>query len=373
MKIGIITLPLYTNYGGILQAYALQTMLKRMGYEVNHIEKTFKPYVPSIWKRPMIYLKRYIINLIRNKKLFYHTNTNRKEREIIGQYTFDFIHKYITIVEYSDFSEIQETKYDVLIVGSDQVWRPKYFYTKEIDNAYLKFAKDWDIKRIAYAASFGTKEWEYSEQQTIKCSELIKKFNSVSVREKSAVNLCNDKFGIKAIQVLDPTMLLESKDYIRLFRDLNIPKNKGNLYCYFLDETEEKKELIRIIATEKNLIPFYVKPQNNNPNSNSEVRIQPPVEMWLKAFYDAEYVITDSFHACVFSILFQKPFIIYNNVKRGSERFESLLSMFGLQSCLINGISEIKNVKEPNWEYINNIIKQYREKSINFLLTSIGN
>lgn len=373
MKIGIITLRLYTNYGGILQAYALQTILKRMGYEVNHIEKVFKPYVPPIWKRPIIYLKRYIINLIKNKKIFLHNSVNKKERNIIGRYTFDFIHKYITIIEYPDFAEIPKSEYDVLIVGSDQVWRPKYFYTKEIGNAYLKFAKRWNIKRIAYAASFGTKDWEYSDQQTIECSELIKKFDSVSVRESSAVNLCNDKFGIKAIQVLDPTMLLESEDYIRLFENLNIPKNKGNLYCYFLDETEEKKELIKIIAATKNLIPFYITPPNNSPNSNSEYKIQPPVEIWLRAFYDAEYVITDSFHACVFSILFQKPFIIFNNVKRGSERFESLLSMFGLQSCLINNISEIKNVTEPNWEYINDIIKRHREKSIKFLLTSIDN
>lgn len=373
MKIGIITLPLYTNYGGILQAYALQTVLKRMGYDVNHIEKTFKPYVPSIWKKPIIYLKRYIINLIRNKKLFLHTNENRKGREIIGHYTFDFIHKYITIVEYSDFSEIQKSEYDVLIVGSDQVWRPKYFYTKEISNAYLKFAKDWNIKRLAYATSFGTKDWEYSDQQTIECGILIKKFDSVSVREKSAIDLCKNKFKMKATHVLDPTMLLKREDYINLFKCLNIPQNKGNLYCYFLDETDKKEELVRTIASEKNLTPFYVKPKSNNPNSNIEDRIQPPVEVWLRGFYDAKYVITDSFHACVFSILFQKPFIVYNNAKRGSERFESLLNMFGLQSCIINETSEIKNVIEPNWEYINDKIQQYREKSIKFLSTNIDN
>lgn len=372
MKIGIITLRLYTNYGGILQAYALQTILKRMGYEVSHIEKEFKPYIPPIWKRPLLFFKRMLINFIENKKLVFSYGVNNK-REIFGLYTFDFIHKYLHIVEYSDFSEIQEAEYDVLIVGSDQVWRPKYFYTKEIYNAYLKFAKKWNIKRIAYAASFGTNDWEYSNKQTVECAELIKLFDSVSVREKSAVNLCENKFGIKAIQVLDPTMLLECDDYIRLFKNLNIPKNTGNLYCYFLDETEEKKQLIRIISEEKNLTPFYVKPKSNNSNSNIEDIKQPPVEMWLRGFYDAEYVITDSFHACVFSILFQKPFIVYNNAKRGSERFESLLSMFGLQSCLINDISEIKCVPEPNWSRINCIIKKYREKSIKFLLTSIDN
>ena len=353
MRIGILTLPLHTNYGGILQAYALQTVLERMGHEVHVIEKKRRPLSIPIQKMPFCYGKRIVKNIIGRKcPIFYEQKYNR-EQPIIRQNTDKFIKKYIHIAEYDDFSDIKESGYDAIVVGSDQVWRPKYFGLNQIENAYLKFAEGWNIKRIAYAASFGTDEWEYTPKQTYECGKLLRLFDAVSVREDSGVDLCKRYFGVEAQHVLDPTMLLNREDYIKLFEVADTPKSKGNLLYYILDETEEKKALIKRIADEKGLILFNVKSQSDDINSPVSDRIQPPLEQWLRGFYDAEFVVTDSFHACVFSILFNKPFLAVGNTERGMSRFKSLLGSFKLENCFVTSHESFSFDENINWCEVN--------------------
>ena len=367
MRIGILTLPLHTNYGGILQAYALQTVLERMGHEVHVIEKNRRPLSIPIQKMPFCYGKRIVKNIIGRKcPIFYEQKYNR-EQPIIRQNTDKFIKKYIHIAEYDDFSDIKESEYDAIVVGSDQVWRPKYFGLNQIENAYLKFAEGWNIKRIAYAASFGTDEWEYNSKQTSECGRLLRMFDSVSVREDSGVDLCKRYFGVDAQHVLDPTMLLNREDYIKLFEAADTPKSKGNLLCYILDETEEKKALIKRIADEKGLIPFNVKSQSDDINSPVSERIQPSLEQWLRGFYDAEFVVTDSFHACVFSILFNKPFIVYGNKARGMSRFMSLLNALGLHDRFLANLKENILLDDINWNNVKRPFYKERITAGNFL------
>lgn len=362
MKIGILTLPLHTNYGGILQAYALQTVLERMGHEVCVIEKKRKPFQLPLWKAPLVYGKRIIRNVTGHPfPIFYEQKINR-EKPIVQQHTDRFIHKYIKRRFVDDFSEIKETDFDVIVVGSDQVWRPKYF-KDSIEHAYLDFTKDWNIKRIAYAASFGTDEWEYTPEQTRRCGELLKHFNGISVREDSGVDLCRTHFGVEAQQVLDPTMLLTKEDYIQLFENTDTPKSKGTLLNYILDETPEKLALIDQIAQEKNLVPFRVNaPQDINLSIND--RIAPSIEQWLRGFYDAKFVVTDSFHACVFSILFNKPFIVVGNIQRGMSRLISLLSLFNLNDKLTKTIMQDECI---DWNIVNEKWKQNQTFSMNYL------
>ncbi len=353
MRIGILTLSLHTNYGGILQAYALQTVLERMGHEVHVIEKKRRPLSIPIQKMPFCYGKRIVKNIIGRKcPIFYEQKYNR-EQLIIRQNTDKFIKKYIHIAEYDDFSDIKESEYDAIVVGSDQVWRPKYFGLNQIENAYLKFAEGWNIKRIAYAASFGTDEWEYTPKQTEECGRLLRMFDVVSVREDSGVDLCKRYFGVEAQHVLDPTMLLDKDDYIKLFKAANTPKSKGNLLCYILDENEEKTALVKRIADEKGLIPFNVKSISDDINSPLSERIQPPLEQWLRGFYDADFVITDSFHACVFSIIFNKPFLAIGNSKRGMSRFKSLFEVFRFTNFIVTDCIQFCQDEDINWCEVN--------------------
>lgn len=370
MKIGVLTLTLSTNYGGILQAYALQTVLARMGHDVWLIEKKWKSIRLPLRKAPSIYGKRIWRRLMGESFPILYEQKVNKEYPIVKQYTDKFINKYIKRYIIEDYSDIKENDFDVIIVGSDQVWRVRYFPKKEY--AFLDFAEKWNIKRIAYAASFGTDEWEYTLDKSEKCGQLLRMFNAVSVREDSAVDLCRVHFGVAAQHILDPTMLLSPKDYMALVEATETSPITGSLLCYILDETPEKTAFIEKVAKEKGLVPFRANSKVENRLAPLSERIQPPVEQWLKGFCQAQFVITDSFHACVFSILFNKPFIAIGNSSRGMTRFTSLLKMFGLQNQLITSLNEYKGHDKIDWHTVQTILDDKKIDAIKFLQDSLN-
>ena len=372
MKIGIITLPLHNNYGGILQAYALQKVLQSLGHDAIIIDRSRFTKLSRLTR-----LKYYFKNLF--QKIFVNPsivvccdNKENYEAKVMATHTYPFLLKYLKRLEADPFfSDILPSSFDAFVVGSDQVWRPKYFGA--ISCAFLHFAKKWSVKRLSYAASFGTDEWEYTEDQTNLCRELIKKFDAVSVREGSAIKLCKENFGVDALHVLDPTMLLNVADYIKLFTDTKTPQSMGTLMCYVLNQNEDKQKVISFVEHTLNISAFSVNSKYEDPTAPLEERIQPPVETWLRGFYDAEFVITDSFHACVFSILFEKPFIVYGNKERGLARFYSLLSIFGLENRLITNSEDAQKVMTEfvDWNAVNNKKKEWQEKSLNFLKNNL--
>lgn len=368
MKIGILTLPLHTNYGGILQAYALQTVLERMGHEVVIFDRPYTFSIP-FWKKCLKYPKRMLCKYVLKKNAIvrwekYVTHVNITKR----QYTQPFIDLHIKKVM-QNLSELRPSDYDAIVVGSDQVWRPMYY--PKIANAFLDFACDWKIKRIAYAPSFGVDNWEYTEQQTNKCRCLLQKFDAVSVREASGVKLCEEHLNHNAEWVLDPTLLLQAEDYEALFEQKNTPKSNGTLLNYILDSSEDSEKLIEAVSEKKSLIPFRVNSRIEDASAPLEECVQPPVEQWLRGFNDAEYVVTDSFHACVFSILFRKPFVVYANKKRGISRIESLLGYLGLKNRIVRDVSNICDMEEINYVEIYKSLDEMRRKSYNFLETSL--
>ena len=374
MRIGVLALQLRYNFGGILQAYALQKTLNDLGHKAVHIDQHRYVTIGPWYKKYPIYLKRAIRKFLFGENLIVRADVAiNNTTKAIATHTDPFIDKHIKRIYTKDFSNIKKGKFDAIVVGSDQVWRPKYFFSA-IENAYLKFTKDWDVKRIAYAASFGTEEWEYNEEQTANCAALLKKFNAVSVRESSATILCKEKLGAEALHVLDPTMLLEKEDYIKLFKETDTVKSDGNLLCYILDKGKEKDAIIENIAKEKQLTPFFVNSRYEEHDAPIEERIQQPVEKWLRAFYDAEFVITDSFHACVFSILFNKTFIVYGNKERGLARFHSLLELFGLEDRIVTSPEDVSKIALTpiDWNKVNNIHKHMKEKSLSFLTKNLN-
>lgn len=374
MKIGILTLPLHTNYGGILQAYALQTVLERMGHDVLVIQRPWRKQIVW-WKYPLQIIKRCINRFILgyDNSIFGELRWN-KNQAIIERNTQKFITNHIHTHQIRQISDIKEKDFDAIAVGSDQIWRPKYYrlHYKNIEDAFLFFAKNWNVKRISYAASFGTDAWEYNEAETKKCAELLQKFDAVSVREKSGVGLCENYLGRKDVQwVLDPTMLLNREDYERL-----IPQNvkaPGNLMCYVLDANDEINNLIAKIANENDLKVFQAASDVDNVTLPIERRVQPPVESWLAGFRDAKLVITDSFHACVFSILFHKPFVVLGNKNRGYSRFESLLKRFGLENRLIENASQFKDsMLNPLSEEVYKKLDDFRSTSTDFIAKALN-
>lgn len=374
MKIGILTLPLHTNYGGILQAYALQTVLERMGHTVEVVNKSQIQQLPPKWF--LVLLKRIIKKIVLRRKVrVFAESYHNKYYPIMSKNTQPFIEKNIKQRVVSSLRVIEKNDYDAIVVGSDQVWRPCCFrsmWKAPMNQAFLEFAKSWRVKRVAYAPSFGSDLWEYNSQETEKCKNLVKLFSVVSVREQSGVSLCKDYLNADAVVVPDPTMLLSKEDYVSLIESSNVSPSSGNLLCYVLDETPEKKDLIELVSKKKNLRPFRVNSKIEDTFAPVEERVQPPVEQWLRGFYDADFIVTDSFHACVFSIIFEKPFIVYGNASRGMARFESLLSLFGLEKNLITSLSDYKDdcgVKVTSLDVVNH----FREKGLQTLKQGLQN
>lgn len=364
MRIGVITIQPTINYGGILQAYALQTILERMGHKVEIICDSNRHFTLPTWKKPFVYAKRIFLKYLFGKRsLIIRMEEFRRNQAC--QYTEAFIQHYLHLRQYKSFCAIKESDFDSIVVGSDQVWRP--FYVHDIEKSYLDFAEEWNVKRIAYAASFGTDTWEYNKEQTANCRRLIKLFDAVSVREESGVRLVREYLNAEAVHVLDPTMMLEKEDYISLFEKAGTPESAGSMLCYILDETPEVKEQIALYQKQRHLTPFYVYSHYDRNDSPAEEWIQPPVEEWLRGFYDAKLVVTDSFHATVFSIIFGKPFVVLGNTKRGNARFSSLLNMVGFD--VTGGI--INRIFIPS-DITKSVLKTNMAHSIQFLKESLA-
>lgn len=372
MKIGILTLPLHTNYGGILQAYALQQVLQGMGHEAMVLDEE-KQFHFSLKRRIEMYVKGKVKRLLQGKNaIIYSPEYYKQLWAARTRYTGQFVSEHIVRRVVKDVSEISEGEFDAFVVGSDQIWRARYAQPfPGVGNAFLLFSKGWDIKRISYAASFGTDNWEYNKSDTVNCSMMAQAFDAISVREASGIMLCREYLGVDAQQNIDPTLLLDADDYVKLVKR-NTPQSPGTLMCYALDQGKEVEDIVSCIAKEKMLTPFYANSQTENHRLTLEERVQPPVEQWLQGFRDAEFVVTDSFHACIFSILYRKPFVVIGNKCRGVTRFESLLQIFGLEGRLVSSYEDYKQKAEEllqpiDYEPVYRILAEKRGEAIKFL------
>lgn len=354
MKVGILTLPLSINYGGILQAYALQTVLERLGHETVVINRNILWTVPG-WKLPLIHAVRRAGRVLTGKDIDVDKEISHNNAVLSrSRYTAMFVSSHIRTVTVDRYSDLSERMFDAIVVGSDQIWRPKYFYA-DIRDAYLHFARKWQIKRVAYAASFGTDEWEYTPEQTAACAALVRRFDAVSVREDGAVELCRSRLGVDSVRLLDPTLLLDAEDYVSLLPPADRSRyarlysaSSGRLFVHFLDGSPQKHSFAERAGSEWGLSPFSLQqPAEAGSGISSgttpgvpagilgEWTPQPPVEDWIGAFLKADAVVTDSFHGCIFSMIFRKPFIVIGNKERGMSRFVSLLSLLGLEDRLV--------------------------------------
>lgn len=371
-RIGILTQPLHNNYGGLLQAYALKTTLEKLGHEVEIVNR--RRDTVSI----KYLLKRFIKRILGKGPRFELT---KYQASVISKNTDYFTRTYIKDITPPVYSTASlrriAANYDAYVVGSDQVWRPRY--SPEISNYYLDFVDDSNTVGIAYAASFGVDRWEYSDKETRLCRENIHKFKAISVREDSGVKLCEVHLGDRAIHVIDPTMLLKKEDYVNLLGKENENPDPGNLLCYILDAQQHKDHLINEVSLILELEPFFVNPKKKAEAGivgNIEDYVFPTVTSWLNGFHMSNFVITDSFHGAVFSIIFNKPFLVLANVKRGKARFESLLKMFHLEDRLFTDAhaidaDEIRRMKFIEWSLVNTILAEKREFAMNFLRTNI--
>lgn len=372
MKIGLLTLPFNNNYGGFLQEFALKTALNNLGHEVWFIDLKYPVYTNSIPKNIVDTFKNIIKKNILKTDIYsiIPGEDDRLNTIISWQYTRSFVDVYLS-PKITPIHSSQDLKYllkkihfDAFVSGSDQIWRPKYM-AHFIKTVYFDFLSNQNIKRISYAASFGTDNWEYPDKLSVECKALVKKFDAVSVREDSGVDFCKEKFDVKAQLVLDPTFLLTNDFYLSLIKEEHKVTSPGGLFCYILDNSDDKKKAINFISKDLKLQPFYI---------GNKDEVKKPVQSWLHSFHSADFIFTDSFHGMVFSIIFKKNFLVFGNIERGISRFLSLLKLLGLEDRLIlnsNEISKALSLSSINYEVINTILDSQRNQSISYLKDSL--
>ncbi|MGB9191428.1 polysaccharide pyruvyl transferase family protein [Acinetobacter sp.] len=356
-KIGILTLGLKDNYGGILQAIALYFFLKQNGYQPVLIRKyPIENSIKGIIRKILEIIPFQNIRGIRISNIKYHQNLIFWSQYIDCQ-TPIFTHKK-QIENY-----ISKNDLSAIVVGSDQVWRYTYINDSEYDTYFLNFRLEKEIKKISYAASFGINTWEHTDSST-EITSFLKKFNFISVREKSGIEICYKNFNITNVaQVLDPTLLVGSSFFKSMIED-----KKSEIYdciTYVLDKNHQKQ----------NIINFINKKYNNKNNkdllTDSSMLSIPE---WVGSFNTSKMIITDSFHGMVFAILFEKDFFVIVNKDRGSDRFISLCEKLDILDRLIdNEMVDINfmSIKPLNYDKINKNLADLRKISSDFLLNAL--
>lgn len=369
-KIGILTQPLGFNYGGILQNWALQQVLLSLGIQAVTIRQAngnigFRIYK---WVRALLI---YVIKYTIKSPTRYSSKLPWDSSPFC--HLIQFVKKHINHTSYlslTNSNDILRMNLEKIIVGSDQVWRPRY-NGKHLQSMYCDFLNDKsNISVITYAASFGVSNWEYSETETQMAQKEIAKFAAISVREESAILLCRKYLHRDAHLVLDPTLLLSKNKYEELISEKNLQcLPKKYIAVYILDFSHEKKTFVDTVCQKLGIEPFYF--GNQSVDGKNIV----PVETWLGAIMRSSFVITDSFHGTAFSINFRRPFISIINNERGADRFESLLKMFGLEERMVD-ISTNQQIdaiidKQIIWHDVERIQEAERQNGLNFLKSNL--
>ena len=368
MKIGLLTLPIETGYGSIMQAFALKNALTERGHEVILIRRMRQKKVFDVKRILRRCVKKFLLG--KWNTIVFIDKKEQQEFPFITQNTQKFVDKYLN--PYSpkyytskEMSDIKNLGLDAIVVGSDQVWRPGCM--DYIEDYYLCFLGNNSIKRYAYAASFGIGEWIYSGEETVNCKEAAQKFEKVSVREKSGVSLCKDYLGVEADFVLDPTLLFDKDFYLSHSGQVHDPNKEHAVCAFVLDRTTKKQALLEKISRIKNKNYFFAANNTEDRQAPLEDRIAPSVESWIDSFNSADVVFTDSFHGCVFSIIFRKEFYVSVNKDRGAERFNSLLGMFGLGNRIVDLNTQLQTIQPIDWSVVEKKIKVMQDISNSFL------
>ena len=362
-KIEVITLHRIVNYGSVLQAYATQYILEKLGYEVEFVD-----YYPE--RMHMLGMLKRIKNKSEKlkKSLIFRTLARiiMLPSYILRFGIFkNFINKrlHLTNKIYKTEDEIEKDvpEADVYCTGSDQVWNTGW--NEKIDYPFfLKFAPNGK-KCISFSASFGKSKLEDWEKEETK--KLLQKYSALSMREKSGVEIVKNLGFNNAINVVDPTLMLNKEEWAKLASDKY--KNESYIFVYNLNRNKKIDEYVQNLAKEKNLKIYYVSYSLHEFYKKGKMKCNVKVEDFLALIKNAKYVVTDSFHATAFSINFNTPFMIVFPEKY-STRVKNILEITGLESRIVKDYTNVDLAnKKLNFEKANKILKGEREKTLSWL------
>lgn len=351
MKIGILTFHWATNYGAILQAFALQNYLKNLGHDVYIIN--YRPKHKQ-YKRTFLscfYTKRFWLYLFNIKE-------HIKEKKL-DNFRKTYLHETL-LYESLDELKKKSPKFEVYICGSDQIWN-SYFTTKgegKPTSVYFLDFGDKNVKRIAYAVSFGCEN--YPEEALNIAKKYIHNFKAISVRENSAISIVTKIGFMNPIKLPDPTLLLLRDEYCFTNTDQESAQKKAFVYI-LREEYQDVKD-----------IKLYLK-RNYIINTTNKFFNPYSVEEWVSGIKNASIVLTNSFHGMVFSLIFHVPFIVVpakGTTSGMNDRFNTLLSYLNLEHRIMNiyDIDKLKMLVDEkiNWQIVDSQLTELRNESYKF-------
>lgn len=359
MKVGILTFHNVTNYGGVLQCFALQKALSKVEYDVEVIDYTneyFKKYYsPFFVQEKNIRKFVYMIYAFRQKR-----NRNRKFKEFREKW----LHLSDRAFDKNSIAQADDI-YDAIITGSDQVWNLNL--TKGDENYLLPFCKK--ARKISYAASFGFSQMPKALEKTY--VKDLQGYAAMSVREESAAEMVNDLMGIKPMVQIDPVFLLTKDEWKTLLKGEARVHGKEYICVYKINESRTYK-LAQKLSQLTSLPVVTIKADKTCPSEFIKLREASPID-FLNAISNAKYVITDSFHGTAFSILFEKNFISCSDERKDNRntRIVNILNCFRLTNRLDN--YELDVLKEQSdLEKVSELVDIEREKAFDFLKNALN-
>lgn len=389
MKIGIVTYVKCDNYGAELQAFALQWKLNSLGYdaEVINLEKrnidmkrnpdVIMGAIKQRFKQEGVFA---IVSIVRkfletkkritDEDKYKAINENKhKLFENFFENKVRHSEKYYSLDEISNATDL---KYDVYIAGSDQIWN--YIHTDRLDVYFLMFANKFKAKKISYAASVSI--YDIPKKWRAAYKTYFENIDVLSVRELHGAELVSKYSNKKAEVVLDPTFLLTKEDWVReVANDCGVEGDY--LLIYTLSGSPHIRKMAHDIARRLNLKVVNIKSGYSDEPDDGTINVYEigPAE-WVGLWSKAKYVVTDSFHGTAFSINFNIPFTtLVNPNSMMNSRVLSILKIMNLESRIV--YDTLKGDLKPNdialdFTETNRILKQWKEKSLNFLLHALN-
>lgn len=359
-KVGIITFHNAHNYGAVLQAYALQEKVKELGYEtfiVNYKNQQItKQYKLIKYSKNPINCIKMLYDSLKN----YSTNKKRFNK-------FDkFINTKLNLTKpYENISDLKESfpKLDCYITGSDQVWN--LGIVGELSDAYTLNFGDDQINRVSYAASIGKSNIDEKYKQDYK--KKLQNINHISVREEDAKNELQKIIDKKIEVVLDPTLLLSESEWDNKLNDEDRIKEKYIL-AYVVQPNDEYIKIVNYLSKKTGLKVIHFGKEKIFDNELNNVYTAEPFE-FINLIKNAEYVVATSFHATVFSIIFNKKFFVIPHLKTGS-RITNLLDKLEIKNRIYHNLDEFEKVDyafETDYKIVKKKLEEEKEKSIKFL------
>ena len=365
MEINVITRHAPANYGSLLQAIATQKVLSKVGATNKIID-----YIPKeetgirvaftqlkgkkSWNRNPLKKIIYIMGREPENLIMYHKFEKMRKKYL------KMTNRFTNLTELTEFASKTDA---VFMTGSDQVWGP--VSTGTYDPAYfLQFVQD-NKKKIAFASSFG--KASFSEEDMIEYKKMLSRYAGIAVRENSAVELLAD-LKIKALQVLDPTLLINADEWEQYISDEDIIKGEYVL-VYQIHSNPQLDKYAMQFAEKIGLKLIRVSPLMHQIKRGGEFIYLPDIGKFLSLIKNARYMVTDSFHGTAFAINFNTQFVeVLPNTGTGS-RNQSILKLMGLEDRIVKDLGDFSFIdKSINYTYVNQILNLERSNSMEVLL-----